>query len=355
MEITLNKAIAPPDFDLEALKRSLQQSAHFRNRVAAKRGAQREFAAATRQTRQETIAALEGELSRAGVDVPKLRETLAQNRKRLRDAAGTLPPRVTPSAPAGPAAIAATRSRFRSLQALAGRAVPLDQPSQIFLNEAVNFIQQPYTQGTTSASLGSGNVFFQTWQYVEADDPQSFELNPMWFTFQYVWNNETDMAMIVDVTTLLDLYGSMTASAQGNTLTIWPIFYFSTRCSVSGFMTLGDSWQNPVMEYSGTVVFGDVTAHTHTDSDQEYWNFNHELSEITFNGFLLPPHSPLIINVWTQFEVDFYFNDNDFESFGSFGFGGKNAEAERISCPGVSITAWPVRYWRPPPVGVLQA
>jgi len=219
MEITLNKAIAPPDFDVEALKRSLQQSAHFRNRVAAKRSPRREVAAATRQIRQETAQALEAELSRAGVDVPKLRETLAHGRKRLRDAAGTLRPRVTPSATPASTATAATSSRFRSLQALAGRAIPLDQPSQlIVLNEAYTFMQEPYDPQTVS-SLAPGNVFFQTVR------TQAFgEDNFANFAFTYLWTNGTDSPMLVDVLTALDLYGAVTASAQGNTTIFFPIF-----------------------------------------------------------------------------------------------------------------------------------
>ncbi len=228
MEITLNKAIGTPDFDLEVLKRSLQQGAHSRNRVATKRNA-REVAAATRQIRQETVQTLEAEFSRAGVDVRKLRETLAHSRKRTRDAATALRPRVTQSAPPEPTA-AAVSGRFRSLQALAGRATPLDQPSQlIVLNKAYTFIQEPYDL-ETSSSLAPGNVFFSTYCTLSATD--GFEMETADFAFTYLWNANTDM--LIDVSTGLDLYGTITASAQGNTLFFYPIFYFSTRCRVSG-------------------------------------------------------------------------------------------------------------------------
>lgn len=341
MEVTLNKAIATSDFDLEALQRSLQQSAHFRNRVGAKRSAQREFAATTRQIRQEKIQTLEAEFSRAGVDVRKLRETLAHNRKRTRDAAAALRPRVTPSAPPQATATAVTTSgRFRSLQKLAGRAIPLDQPSQlIVLNEAYTFAQEPYDPGTSS-SLAPGNVFFRTVRNLTAVDG-SGEIDVADFGFTYLWNNGTDSAMLVDVLTALDVYGAMTASAQGNTFVWYPIFYFSTRCRVSGWITLGSSWDNPFMEISEEPVFASVTAHTHTNEDQEGWLFNHEHHDLSLNGFLLPPHSPLIINVWTEFRTDFHFDDNDSDSYGYFDFAFENP-GFRIACPGVVLIATPV-------------
>jgi hypothetical protein len=338
MEITVNKALAPPDFDVEALKRSLEQSAHFRNRAAAKRSPQRNFAAATRQIRQDTAQAVEAELSRAGVDVRKLRETHAHSQQLLRDAAGTLRPRVTPSAAPGSTAAAPTSSRFRSLQALAGRAVPLDQPSQlIVLNEAYGFTQEPYDPGT-SASLAPGNVFFRTVRNQSASDPESGETNYVDFAFTYLWNSNTPM--LVDVLTALDLYGAVTASAQGNTVIFYPIFYFSTRCRVSGSISLSSSWGGP-LEFSGQYDFANVFAHTHTIEDQEGWLFNREHHDMSFNGFFLPANAPLIINVWTSFETDFDFNDNDSDSYGYYDFAFENPDF-RIACPGVVLIATPV-------------
>ncbi len=92
------------------------------------------------------------------------------------------------------------------------------------------------------------------------------------------------------------------------------------------------------MESSEVSVFEDILAHTHTIEDQESWFFNHQPHGMYFDSFLLPANAPLIINVWTRFEADFHFNDNDSDSFGDFDF----YENPGIACPGVVLIATPV-------------
>jgi hypothetical protein len=132
--------------DLEALKRAAQSrdpAALLPNRIAARRNVQPELAAIKRQRRgmrEELMRTVEGEFAKAGVDVHKLRDTLARYRKQSIDVGATLRPRPSTSPPAEPETVAATSRRFSSLRALAGRAIPLDQPSSFaFLNEPFLF------------------------------------------------------------------------------------------------------------------------------------------------------------------------------------------------------------------------
>jgi hypothetical protein len=71
---------AMPDFDPEALKRSLQHysASATRNRLAARRSVRPELAAVSREMRQDTVQIIENTLAQAGVDVRKLRAELAR-------------------------------------------------------------------------------------------------------------------------------------------------------------------------------------------------------------------------------------------------------------------------------------
>jgi hypothetical protein len=165
-----------PNFDREALKRSLQDRGNdslFRNRVAAQRDARQKLSAATRKFREETIETLEGELKRAGVDVDKFRAALVRHRKRTLDAVSALRPHAAASPRPERAAAAAARGRFRSLQALAGRAVPLNQPSSLtFLNEPLFFTQFGIAN-VIASSVAPNSTFVSVSFHAAAGGPDS--------------------------------------------------------------------------------------------------------------------------------------------------------------------------------------
>jgi hypothetical protein len=268
--------------------------------------------------------------------VRKLRETVAHNRKRVRDAVA-LRPHATPSPPPEHPAAAGTNGRFRSLQALAGRAIPLDQPSQlIVLNLAYAFTQDPF-DSETSSNLAQGNVFFRTVRNQTVLDETPFAF----FGLTYLWVNGTDSPMLVDVLTALDLYGAMTVNTPGYNWLHGPLPY-SAQSSVSGQITLGSSWDSPITDGSQEYIFASVQAHSMFFQDQEGWEFNHEHHDMSYTAFYLPPNSPLIINVWTVFETDFRNSDgNSSDDYGYFDFSFENPNF-RIGCPGVVLIATPV-------------
>jgi hypothetical protein len=334
MEITVNQAIATPDFDLEALKRSLQRGAPLRNRAAAQRSGQREFAAATRQIRQETIQTLEGELSRAGVDVRKLRETLAHHRNRTRDTVAALRSRVATSTPSEPPAMTATNSRLRSLRALAGRTIPLDQPTSLtFLNEPFFFSQDSEVPTAVSVSFAPNNVFFRA----SVNHVGAYLTLFTDFGFGYFWYNDSDSAMLVDVVTGLELYGDLNVSVQDADI---PFTYCSTRGRVGGWISLG-SLDDPFMESSQQSFFADVHVSTYTFGDEADWYFADVYHRLSLGLFLVPPRSPLVITVSTEFRSNFNFDDDSSGNYAFFDFF-SFPNLYRIGCPGVVVLASPV-------------
>jgi hypothetical protein len=133
---------AMPDFDRDTLKRSIQalrSGNPSRHRSVKRRNMQPELTAVDSQFRKESLETLEGALTQAGIDVRKLRATLARNQKKSLDRVAALRLRAEASEHPEVEVASGTSSRFQSLQVLAGRAVPLDQPSSLtFLTEPVD-------------------------------------------------------------------------------------------------------------------------------------------------------------------------------------------------------------------------
>jgi hypothetical protein len=87
---------AVPNFDRDALKRSilaLRSGNPSRHRSASIRNIQPELSAIDSQFRKEGLETLEGALTQAGIDVRKLRATLARNQKKSLDRVAALRPR----------------------------------------------------------------------------------------------------------------------------------------------------------------------------------------------------------------------------------------------------------------------
>jgi hypothetical protein len=338
------KGDAMSDFDREALKLSLQQhakSAPFRNRVAAQRGAQQELAAAIGQIRQETIQTLEGELKQAGIEVRKLHVALARNRKRTLDAITALrPPRAAPSPPRESAAAAPTSGRFRSLQALAGRAIPLAQPASLtFLNAPLFFLQYG-TAIVESFSIAPNNTFVQV---VISGYPDALEVFPGGCVFCYVWNNESDSAMLTTVSTAIELTGVLSAVATAEAPNC---LASAVRSRLRGSLSLG-STDDPLME-SRVSIFGDVRAQSRLLWDEdvgEQWFYNQDHG-LSLDSFLVPPNSTLVVTVWVDLWVVFNFNVGSTGNWGNADFysiGGRPDPNQRISVPGVVVIASPVQ------------
>ena len=270
----------------------------------------------------------------------KLRGTLAHNRKRARDAVAALRARVAPSAPpeATAAAAAATSGRFRSLRALAGRTIPLDQPTSFtFLNEPFSFVQSSDVPVGVSVSLAPGDVFFRA---SVNQNNQGYLTDLTDFGFVYLWNNDSDSAMLVNVVTTLELYGDLTVSVQNADFLGFPFIYYSTRSRVGGRLSLG-SLEDPFMESSQQSIFADVHVSTFTMGDEKDWFFSNEHYGLSFDNFLVAPISTLVITVWTEFRTDFNFDDDGSGDYGIFDFF-TFPDLFRIACPGVAVIASPV-------------
>ena len=338
--------------DPEALKRAAQSrdpTALLPNRIAAGRNVKPELAAIKRQRREmreEFMQTVESEFAKAGVDVHKLRETLARYRKQSIDAGATLRPR-PPASPRGePEAVAATSRRFSSLRALAGRAIPLDQPSSFaFLNEP--FVFTPIENGAPVLSLGSGvglqsyslapnNTFFRT--LFVADDPSEYALYPFW----YAWSNDSDSAMLVNVSTALELFGNIYAEAESASASSW--WEAWVECDLWGEVALNTSFEGP-FEFR-TSNFGDVVSDDGFFglglSQNTTW-FEHEDHGMPIDGFLVPANSMLLIVVLTGISVSFGGGTHTGASSNNWASADFATDGQRVTCPGVVVLASPVQ------------
>src|ERR1700733_15116560 len=148
-----------PEPDREALIRSLNIHP---DRIDARRGAQPEAFAIYRQNRQEKLRILEEAAQKAtGINLRELRASLARNRKQTDDALAALRSRPAPQQPVRPTTAPPASRLFQSLKPLAGRLVPLAQPSLVFLDTPDSFGQSETGNWLWNSSVAPGNAFFQ--------------------------------------------------------------------------------------------------------------------------------------------------------------------------------------------------
>ena len=254
------------EFDREELKHAVRglRPPPLRNRIA-KPSVEPQLAAITkqkRQMRQETLRTVEDALAKAGVDMRKLRVAIARKHKQRQDAIAKLRPRPpAESSPPKPIAAAAASSRFRSLQPLAGRAIPLDQPPTFtFLNQPFEFrsdetgapANEPFLK---SYGLAANPTYFSTYVFSANGEDAGAE-----YGFWYQWNNDSDTDMLVNVSTALELLGTLFADAEtGSSSSCWDAYVSSY---VYGALYVGFP-KNP-FEESRTSFLG--IAATTTDS-----------------------------------------------------------------------------------------
>ena len=138
------------EVDRDALKRSIQafrsgNPSHHRS--ATRRNIQPELSAIDRQLRKESLETVEGALTQAGIDVPKLRASLFRNQKKSVDRVAALRSSAERSPHSEFGASVRTTGRFQSLRAFGGRAAAV---------RGVEVSSAPAANGTNSlASAGA--------------------------------------------------------------------------------------------------------------------------------------------------------------------------------------------------------
>jgi hypothetical protein len=149
--------------------------------------------------------------------------------------------------------------------------------------------------------------------------------------FWYVWNNDSDSAMLTTVSTALELNGSIEATAPPPPVPLWPDEATRSRLAGGLFVSFNDGSSLESRES----LFADVRAEARFFTDSEGQTFEHEEHGLSLDGFLVPPNRPLLIRVGFDFWCDFRFwDDGDATGGGHF---------DRIACPGVIVIASPVQ------------
>jgi hypothetical protein len=326
---------AMPDFNRDALKRSLQEQGAARiNRAQSRRSVDPAAAANAKQKSEESTRAFEAAAAEAGIDARKLFVALARTRKQTQEAGNGRQPRTAASSSAQPTTATATSGRFRSLQQLAGRAIPLDQPSSLtFLNEPLFFTQYGTVASLESFSIAPNNTFFRA-------APTGRNLGDYAkYAFWYLWNNDSDTAMLTTVSTALELNGDVWSRASS--IGAVNCYHAAITTEISGELNLG-TLDNPFME-SRTPLFVDFQVQSHI------WNFppgvnygefsvDHQDHGMSIDGFLVQPNSTLVISVWTDFIFYLDFNDDE-DTFSEANFADDGGS---VICPGVVVLTSPV-------------
>jgi hypothetical protein len=275
------------------------------------------------QLRKETLKVVEDALERAGIDVEKIRRAFVPEPNKE-----TRPRFLPPEMPV-------TSGRLRRMKPLAGLTVPLQPPLLIFF-DAPDFFTKVETENyLVESSIESNNTIFRA----------SFFANDVAFgryTFTYVWYNESDAPMLTNVSTALDLLGGVfTEATSGYWRFLSEVW---TEVNVEGGLTImvgGD----PSSAESVVKGLADVSAETdffigvaeQVEIDQPV----NESQGMSIDGFIVPGHSTLIIQVWTQFEFFLTFGGSKRE--GVQGGADFSTGQNRVSCPGVVIVAQPMQ------------
>jgi hypothetical protein len=311
--------------DRDALKRSIE-ALRSRNpqRRRMGRDIQPELSAITAQSRKDMIEALEGAATQAGVDVRKLRATLARQQKKAVDDIAALRSRADATKHPG----AVTSLRFQSLRGLAGRAVPLNQPSSLtFLSEPIN-ITANEVGGSYLVASSLTPAFVQT--MIDAMGPDhSGE-----YTFWYSWFNNSAMSMLAQVSTALELNGNLFAQAVtfcGDD---------SVDCYIDGGLSIGFSLNDLITE-SRSYHFATLGAKaTFIGLDSKTKFFDNEDHGMSIDGFIVPPNTELVISVWVQFSFNFSAAGDGNASVGNADFA---SDGNSVSVPGVVLITTPIQ------------
>jgi hypothetical protein len=320
-----------PDHDREALRRSIQAFRSGnppRHHSASIRNIQPELSAIDNQFRKEALEMLEGALTQAGIDVRKLRATLARNQKKSLDRVAALRPRAEGLQHPEPGVGAGTSSRFQSLRALAGRAVPLDQPSSLtFLTEPVD-ITANEVGGSYLVTSSLSPAFVRT--MVDATSPD----HSAEYTFWYSWYNDSVSSMLAQVSTALEFNGNLFAQASTT------CGEASSECYIDGGLNIGFAPNNLITE-SSTYHFATLGAKaTFVGLDTKTQYFDNVDSGMSNDGFIVPPNTTLMISVWVEFSFDFTADGAHDTNAGSADFA---SDSNSVAVPGVVLITSPVQ------------
>jgi hypothetical protein len=318
-----------PDHDRDSLRRSIQalrsgNPSHHRS--ASVRNIQPELSAIDSQFRKEALEMLEGALTQAGIDVRKLRATLARNQKKSLDKVAALRPRAEDSA--HPAPGVGTSSRYQSLRAFAGRAVPLDQPSSLtFLTEPVD-ITAVEVGGSYLVTSSLSPAFIRT--MVNASTPDHSAV----YTFWYSWYNDSVSSMLAQVSTALEFNGDLFADASTT------CGEASSDCYIDGGLNIGFAPNNLITESVSYhfATLGAKATFVGLDTKTQYFdNVDHGMS---LDGFIVPPNTTLMISVWVEFSFNFTADGAQDFNAGSADFA---TDGNSVAVPGVVLITSPVQ------------
>jgi hypothetical protein len=157
------------------------------------------------------------------------------------------------------------------------------------------------------------------------------------YTFWYTWKNSSDSTVLTQISTALEVFGTLFADVAA---------YFENSdvdCYMDGGLNIsftdGGRGKHLVVE-SRKYHFATLGAQvTFWGLDQEWKDFDHEEYGMSIDGFLVPPNTEIVISVWIGFTFNFGFGSNifiaasaDFASNGGF-----------VACPGVVVVASPVQ------------
>ena len=327
-----------PQPDRETLIRSLtSHRPPICDRIESRRSVPTEASAIIRQDRREKIRILEEAAQNKGINLRELRASLARNRKQRDEALAALRSRTVASQSKPPAVAAPANRLFTSLKPLAGRLVPLAQPSFAFLNAPYSF--DKYEYGGTwlwNTSLTPGDAFFQTNVYTT--EPTSYAV----YTFRYVWNNDSDTPMLATVFAGLSFTGWLSVAAQdGYPHECWEA---QVRESLTATLDLG-SPDNPSIESHSSRL-------CYLIADNGFWGMGSGLAEQLYNaqdfsvsleGFLVPPNSSLVISVSTAFSFEWFWDTPiSLNNYAQADFGEDLFPANRVVSNGVTIFTSPV-------------
>jgi hypothetical protein len=320
-----------PDHDRDALRRSIQalrSGNPSRQRGSSIRNIQPEVSAIDSQFRKEALETLEGLLTQAGIDVHKLRTTLARHQKKSLDRIAALRRRPKGSQHTEPGMGSGTSGRFQSLRAFAGRAVPLDQPSSLtFLSEPVD-ITANEVGGSYLVTSSLSPAFVRTLVNASSAD-HSAE-----YTFWYSWYNDSVSSMLAQVSTALEFNGNLYAQASTT------CGEANSDCYIDGGLNIGFAPDNLITE-SGNYHFATLGAKaTFVGLDTKVQYFDNADHGMSIDGFIVPPNTTLMISVWVEFSFDFTADGaRDFNA-GSADFA---SDGNSVAVPGVVLITSPVQ------------
>jgi hypothetical protein len=326
-----------PKHDPEQLARSLaQHRPPICDRIGARHTAHPELWSLARQNREEKIRILEEAAQKVpGSNLRDLRAALARNRKNTQEALSRLRAESASQHPA--AQPAPTAKTFRSLKSLGGRTVPFTgQSSFSFLDAPFAFDKNETRSWLWNSSMQPGNVFFQTNVLVEKDSDGAV------YTFRYLWNNDSDSAMVVQVDTAVEFTGYLFASAQvGYADMCWDATVFAFADVALDLGTPEDpaiqsetSNFDTVIADNGALGLGDGLAEK---------LYNVDGRSLSINDFLVLPNSSLVISVSTAFHFWWGFHTPiDSENYAQANFGDKLITGPRVTYPGVAVIASPM-------------